>query len=77
MNLARCRALLAAVVLPAVVGAAESIVTLKDRRQLKARLVGTDPGTDVALLRIQATGLSALKFGDSDALNEVFAALNG
>ena len=34
MNLARCRALLAAVVLPAVVGAAESIVTLKDRREL-------------------------------------------
>ena len=34
MNLARCRALLAAVVLLAVVGAAESIVTLKDRREL-------------------------------------------
>jgi serine protease Do/serine protease DegQ len=49
--------------------AQEVVVTLKDRRQLKARLVGTDPGTDVALLRIQATGLSALKFGDSDALN--------
>ena len=49
--------------------AQEIVVTLKDRRQLKARLVGSDPGTDVALLRIQPTGLSALKFGDSDALN--------
>ena len=49
--------------------AQEVMVTLKDRRQLKARLVGTDPGTDVALLRIQPGGLSALKFGDSDALN--------
>jgi Do/DeqQ family serine protease len=49
--------------------AQEIVVTLKDRRQLKARLVGTDPGTDVALLRIQPTGLTALKFGDSDGLN--------
>src|SRR5512137_2458094 len=34
--------------------AQEVVVTLKDRRQLKARLVGTDPGTDIALLRIPA-----------------------
>ena len=49
--------------------AQEIVVTLKDRRQLQARLVGTDPGTDVALLRIPANGLTAMKFGDSDALN--------
>ena len=49
--------------------AQEIMVTLKDRRQLKARLVGADPGTDVALLRIPSNGLTALKFGDSDALN--------
>ena len=49
--------------------AQEVIVTLKDRRELKATLVGTDPGTDIALLRVPAQGLAALKFGDSDALN--------
>jgi serine protease Do/serine protease DegQ len=44
------------------------IVTLKDRRQFPARLVGTDPGTDVAVLQIPSQNLAALKFGDSDAL---------
>ena len=48
--------------------AQDVLVTLKDRRQLKARLVGTDPGTDIALLRVPAEKLTALKFGDSDAL---------
>ena len=45
------------------------VVTLKDRRTLKAQLVGTDPGTDVAVLKIDAHNLAELKFGDSDALN--------
>jgi Do/DeqQ family serine protease len=49
--------------------AEQVVVTLKDRRQFRAKLVGTDPGTDVAVLQIEATGLSALKFGDSDALS--------
>ena len=49
--------------------AQEVVVTLKDRRQLKARLVGTDPGTDIALLRVPADGLTALLLGDSDAVN--------
>jgi serine protease Do/serine protease DegQ len=44
-------------------------VVLKDRRQFKAQLVGTDPGTDVALLRIPAENLTAVKVGDSDELN--------
>ena len=44
------------------------IVILKDRRQFEAKLVGTDPGTDIAVLRIDAKGLSALPFGDSDKL---------
>jgi Do/DeqQ family serine protease len=44
------------------------IVTLKDRRQLPARLVGADPGTDIALLQVEAKNLSAVRFGDSDAL---------
>ena len=49
--------------------AQEIVVTLKDRRQLKAQLVGTDPGTGIALLRIPAEGLTAIRFGDSDSAN--------
>src|SRR4051812_2832839 len=43
-------------------------ITLKDRRSLQAELVGTDPATDVALLRVPAEGLSQLPYGDSDEL---------
>ena len=43
-------------------------VTLKDRREFQARLVGSDPATDVALLEIPAQSLTALPFGDSDRL---------
>ncbi|KIO50527.1 DegQ family serine endoprotease [Nitrosospira sp. NpAV] len=45
------------------------LVTLKDRRQFQAKLVGTDPGTDIALLKIEAKNLRALSLGDSDLLN--------
>jgi Do/DeqQ family serine protease len=50
--------------------AERAIVTLKDRRQFNAKLVGTDPGTDIAVLQIEAAGqgLSALKIGDSDII---------
>ena len=52
-----------------VVRAAEQItVTLKDRREHRAELVGSDPATDVALLRIPAESLTALPFGDSSRL---------
>jgi Do/DeqQ family serine protease len=44
------------------------VVTLKDGRQFTAKLIGTDPGTDVAVLQIPAQKLTALKLGDSDAL---------
>jgi serine protease DegQ len=43
-------------------------VTLKDRRRFDAKLIGSDPGTDIALLEIQATNLTALELGDSDRL---------
>lgn len=43
-------------------------VTLADNRTFNATIVGTDPTTDLALLKIEAEGLQAVKFGDSDQL---------
>ena len=43
-------------------------VVLNDRRTFEATLIGTDPTTDIALLKIEATGLHALSFGNSDAM---------
>jgi Do/DeqQ family serine protease len=40
-------------------------VTLADRRRLEATLVGTDPVTDIALLRVDSQGLPFLPWGDS------------
>jgi S1-C subfamily serine protease len=46
---------------------AENIeVVLPDRRSFTAELVGRDPNTDLALLKIQGSGYHAVKFGDSD-----------
>ena len=52
-----------------VKNAREIMVTLKDRRQFEAKLVGSDAGTDIALLQVQPDNLAALRFGDSDYLN--------
>ena len=53
-----------------VINNAQSVVvTLKDRRSFQAKLVGTDPGTDIAVLKIEAQKLAELKFGDSDGVN--------
>ncbi len=41
-------------------------VTLHDNRNYKATLVGTDPTTDLAVIKINEKGLSALAFADSD-----------
>ena len=49
--------------------AEQVMVTLKDRRQFQAKIVGSDPGTDVAVLQIEARELTALRFGDSDQLS--------
>jgi serine protease Do len=51
-----------------VAGADEIIVRLADRSELEAKLVGTDPRTDVALLKIAGTNLPVLKLGKSDDL---------
>jgi len=48
--------------------AQEILVGLRDNRRLPAKLVGADPGTDVALLKVEPARLVELKFGDSDAL---------
>jgi serine protease Do len=46
----------------------EIIVRMADRRQFEAELVGSDPLSDVALLKIDAEDLPTLKLGDSKAL---------
>ncbi len=43
-------------------------VTLNDKREFKAELVGADPSTDLALIRIKGEGLPFLEFGNSDSL---------
>lgn len=52
-----------------VVGGADDItVTLQDGRNFKAKLIGTDPDTDVAVVQIHASGLQALPISDSSKL---------
>lgn len=43
-------------------------VVLNDRRKFEATVIGTDPTTDIALIKVDADGLSFLQFGNSDAL---------
>ncbi len=51
-----------------VAGAGMIEVKLKDGRRFTAQLVGADPATDLAVLRIQASGLRKAQLGNSDAL---------
>jgi len=48
--------------------AREIQITLKDNRRLPAKLVGADPGTDIAVLKVEPKGLVDAKWGDSDSL---------
>lgn len=52
-----------------VVDGAENIeVILNDNRKFTAKVIGRDPNTDIALVKIDAKGLTVLPWGDSDAL---------
>jgi len=50
-------------------GASDIKVYLSDKREFKAKLVGADPKTDIAVLKIEANGLPTLPLGDSSQLN--------
>jgi serine protease Do len=51
-----------------VEGASEVIVTLTDKREFKAKIIGSDKRTDVAVVKIEAKGLPAVKVGDVNRL---------
>lgn len=51
-----------------VEGADEIVVKLNDRREFTAKLIGSDKRSDVALLKIEASGLPTLKMGDSSTI---------
>ncbi len=51
-----------------VEGADEVTVRLTDKREFKAKIIGTDKRTDVALIKIEATGLPAVKLADTSQL---------
>jgi serine protease Do len=45
-------------------GADEIVITMSDRREFKAKLIGSDRRTDVALVKVEATGLPTVRVGD-------------
>ena len=49
-------------------GADELLVTLPDKREFKARVIGSDKRTDVAVVKVEAVGLSPVKIGDVNRL---------
>ena len=51
-----------------VEGADKLDITLNDNRTFNGRVIGTDPSTDLALIKIDAKDLPIVKFGDSDNL---------
>jgi serine protease Do len=51
-----------------VEGADEVTVTLTDKREFKAKIIGSDKRTDVAVVKIEATGLPYVKVGDVNKL---------
>ena len=51
-----------------VEGSDKVYVTLNDKREFEARIIGTDPSTDLALLKIKGDGFHFLPWGNSDEL---------
>ena len=51
-----------------VEGASQITVTLSDRREFSAKVIGADPKTDLAVIKIEAKDLTALKWADYDEL---------
>jgi serine protease Do len=51
-----------------VEGASEILVRFSDRRELSAKVIGADPRSDVALLKVEAKNLPVVKLGRSDGL---------
>ncbi len=51
-----------------VEGADEITVTFNDKREMKAKIIGTAPSTDLALIKVDATDLPYLTYGNSDDL---------
>jgi serine protease Do len=51
-----------------VEGAEELEVVMSDKRTFKAKIIGTDPSTDIAVIQIPAKDLPSLAFGNSDAI---------
>ncbi len=51
-----------------VEGADEVVVTLTDKREFKAKIIGADKRSDVAVVKIEVTGLPAVKVGDVSRL---------
>jgi len=49
-------------------GANELTVTLPDKREFKGKIVGTDPKTDLAVIKIDASNLPYVRWGDSSKL---------
>lgn len=49
-------------------GAKEVTVKLNDRREFRAKVLGADPKTDVAVLKIDASGLPTVKLGQTSQL---------
>jgi serine protease Do len=49
-------------------GADELTVTLNDNREFNAKIIGTDPTTDLALIKVEGKNLPTLPIGDSDAI---------
>jgi serine protease Do len=52
-----------------VEGASRIRVVLNDKRELDARVVGRDPNTDIAVLKVEGRGLPTVRLGDSDQLD--------